>query len=120
MFAQITRIAITLMTLLVWVCPSHAAGPELGFAVRVEGAGFFLNPVITKIFVTQVKKASLAEAAGMKAGDRIIKIEGQTVEGRRARELQPLLNSKPGETRIITLQHGDGTAFDARFTNPQK
>lgn len=114
-----TRIAVSFALVLVFACPSDAASPKLGFAVSVEGEGFFLNPLVTKILVTEVKKASLAEAAGMRAGDKIIRIEGQSVIGRRARELQPLMNFKPGETRTLRLQHADGTEFDARFTNPK-
>jgi C-terminal processing protease CtpA/Prc len=120
MLARIaTRIAVSFMLVLVFACPSYAANPKLGFAVSVEGDGFFLNPVVTKILVTEVQKASLAEAAGMRAGDIIIKIQGQSVVGRRALELRPLMNFNPGETRILRLQHADGTEFDARFTNPK-
>jgi C-terminal processing protease CtpA/Prc len=120
MLARIaTWIAVSFTVVLVFASPSYAASPNLGFAVRVVGAGFFLNPLVTRVLVTEVKKASLAEAAGMRAGDKIIKIEGQSVVGRRARELQPLMNFKPGETRSLRLQHADGTEFDARFTNPK-
>ena len=119
MCAQIIRVAIFFTLALAFTCPSYAARPKLGFAVSVEGEGFFLNPVVAKILVTEVKKDSLAEAAGMKAGDKIIKIEGQSVVGRRAKELQPMMDFKPGETRTLRLQHADGTEFDARFTNPK-
>src|SRR5437016_2759393 len=114
-----TRIAVAFVLLLVFACSSYAAGPKLGFAVSVEGEGFFLNPVVTKILVTEVKKASLAEAAGMRTGDIIIKIQGQSVVGRRGWELRSLMNFNPGETRTLRLQHADGTEFDARFTNPK-
>ena len=114
-----TRIAISLVLLLVSVRPSHAASPKVGFAVSVEGEGFFLNPVVTKILVTEVKKASLAEAAGMRAGDIIIKIQGQNVIGKRARELRPLMDFNPGETRTLRLKHADGTEVDARITKPK-
>ena len=120
MFARIAmRIAVAFTLVIALVCPSYAAGPKLGFAVSVEGGGFFLNPVVTKILVTEVQKASLAEAVGMRAGDIIIKIQGQTVAGRRAWELRSWMNFNPGETRILRVQHPDGTEFDARFTNPK-
>ena len=114
-----TRLAVFFFLVLVFACPSYAAGPKLGFAVSVEGGGFFLNPVVTKILVTEVEKASLAEAAGMSAGDIIIKIQGQDVIGRRAWELRTLMDFKPGETRTLRLRHLDGREFDARFTNPK-
>jgi hypothetical protein len=107
--AQIAiRIAVAFVLLFVFVYPSRAAEPKLGFAVRVEGEGFFLNPLITKILVTEVSKGSLAEAAGMRAGDQILQLEGQSVAGRRAWELQPLMKLNPGETRTLRLKHTDG------------
>ncbi|MEY2479169.1 MAG: hypothetical protein QOI04_96 [Verrucomicrobiota bacterium] len=112
-------ILVSSLLVLVLACPSYAANPKLGFAVSVEGEGFFLNPVVTKILVTEVKKASLAEAAGVRAGDIIIKIEGKAVVGRRALELRPLMNFNPGETRTLRLRHADGTEFEARFASPK-
>lgn len=107
------------MLVLVFACLSYAGSPKLGLAVSVEGEGFFLNPLVTKILVTEVRKSSLAEGAGIRAGDIIIKIDGQNVIGRRARELRPLMNFNPGETRTLRLHHVDGTEFDARLTNPK-
>ena len=120
MFTQIsTPIALASILLLAIVDPVHAAEPKLGFAVRLEGEGFFLNPLVTRLLVTAVTKGSLAEAAGMRAGDQILQIEGQSVTGRRARELQPLMKLNPGESRTLRLKHTDGTEFDARITQPK-
>src|SRR6266850_1873339 len=115
--AQIAiRIAAVFVLLFVFVHPGRAADQKLGFAVNVEGEGFFLNPVVTKILVTEVTKGSLAEAAGMRAGDQILQLEGQSVAGRRARELQPLMKLNPGETRTLRLKHADGTEVNVRIT----
>jgi C-terminal processing protease CtpA/Prc len=114
-----TRIAVAFMLLLAFAHSSHAAEPKLGFAIQMEGEGFFLNPVVRKLLVAEVTKGSLAEAAGMKAGDQIIQIEGQNVAGRRAREFQPLMKLNPGETRTLRLKHADGTEVDARITKPK-
>ena len=120
MLAQIaTRIAVAFMLLLVFASPSHAAEQKLGFAVDVEGEGFFLNPMVKKILVTEVVKGSLAEAAGIRAGDQIIQIEGQSVAGRRAWELRPFMKLNPGGTRTLRLKHADGTEVDARITKPK-
>ena len=101
---------------------AHSAGAEqkLGFVTQVEGEGFFLNPIVTKILVTEVTKGSLAEAAGMKAGDQIIQIEGQSIAGKRATELRPFMKLNPGETRKLRLRHTDGTEADARITKPKE
>ena len=114
-----TRIGVAFILLLVFVHPSHAAERKLGFAVGLVGEGFFLNPLVKKILVTEVIKGSLAEASGMRAGDQIIQIDGQSVAGRRARELQPFMKLNPGETRTLRLKHADGTEVDARITMPK-
>jgi C-terminal processing protease CtpA/Prc len=118
--AQISmRIAVAFILLLAFVHSSHGEDAKLGFAIRMEGEGFFLNPIVTKILVTDVKKGSLAEAAGMRSGDQILQIEGQSVAGRRARELQPFMKLNPGETRTLRLKHVDGTEVEARITKPK-
>lgn len=114
-----TRIAIIFMGLLAFAPLSEAAEAKLGFSIRLEGEGFFLNPLVRKLFVEQVTKGSLAEAAGLKAGDEIIKVEGQDVVGRRARELQAFMKLNPGETRALRLKHADGTEVEARITKPK-
>ena len=120
MTTQITkRIAVAVMLLLVFAPPSQAAERKLGFAVDLEGEGFFLNPLVKKLLVTEVLKGSLAEGAGMKVGDQIIQIEGQNVAGRRALELRPYLKLNPGETRTLRLKRADGTEVDVRITMPK-
>lgn len=114
-----TRIAVVFLLLLVFARPSRAADQKLGFAVSVEGEGFFLNPVVTKILVTEVTKGSLAEAAGMRAGDQILQLEGQNAAGKRAWELQPFMKLNPGETRRLRLKHADGTEANVRITKPK-
>jgi C-terminal processing protease CtpA/Prc len=118
-FPIVTRIAVAFMLLFASAPSSHAAEPRLGFAIRMEGEGFFLNPLVKKLLVEEVTKGSLAETAGMRAGDQIIQIEGQNVAGRRARELQPLMKLNPGETRTLRLKRADGTEVDARITKPK-
>jgi len=113
------RFAVAFLLLLVFVDPTQAGEVKLGFAVQMEGEGFFLNPLVKKLLVTEVTKNSLAEAAGMRAGDQIIQIEGKSVVGRRARELQPWMKLNPGETRTLRLRHADGTEVDARITKPK-
>jgi C-terminal processing protease CtpA/Prc len=114
-----SRTAISFALLLVFAQLSQAADQKLGFVTQVEGEGFFLNPVVKKILVTEVVKGSLAEAAGVRAGDQIIQIEKQNVAGRRAMELVPYMKLKPGETRTLRLKHADGTEADARITKPK-
>jgi C-terminal processing protease CtpA/Prc len=116
--AQIApRIALAFMLLLVCAQISLAAG--LGFEVSVEGEGFFLNPVVKKLLVSEVTRGSIAEAAGMKSGDEIMRVDGQSIAGKRMLELRPLMKLNPGETRTLRLKHTDGTEVDARITKPK-
>lgn len=105
--------------MLALVSTGRADGPKLGFAISVEGDGFILNPLVTKITVASVEKASLAEGAGVVAGDEIIQIEGQPVIGRRAKELQKYLVFGAGETRTLRVKHVNGEQVDARLTKPK-
>ena len=114
------RIGVAFALLLVFAQTSQAAEQRLGFVTQVEGEGFFLNPLVKRILITEVTKGSLAEAAGLRAGDEIIQIEGQRVAGKRAWELQPFMKLNPGETRTLRLKHADGTEIDARITKPRK
>ena len=113
------RIAVAFILLLVFASPSHAADQKIGFVTQLEGEGFFLNPVVNKILVTEVTKGSLADAAGMRAGDQIVQIEGQVVAGKRALVLQGFMKLNPGETRTLRLKHADGIEVDARITKPK-
>ena len=97
---------------------SYAVEVKVGIVIAVEGEGFFLNPVVRKIWVKEVVKSSLAEAAGMVAGDEIIQIEGQPVVGKRALDLKPYMKFGAGETRTLRLRHENGNPFDAKITKP--
>jgi C-terminal processing protease CtpA/Prc len=116
---HVTRAALAFLLLLVFAHPCRAAEQKLGFFVDVEGEGFFLNPIVTKIHVSEVTKGSLAETAGVKAGDLIIKVDGQTIAGKRALELRSFMKLNPGETRTFRLKRADGTEFDAKITKPK-
>jgi C-terminal processing protease CtpA/Prc len=114
-----TAIPWAMVFLLVLAPVASGAEQRLGFVTQVEGEGFFLNPIVTKILVTEVTKGSLAEAAGIKVGDQIVQVEGQNVIGKRATELRPFLKFNPGETRKFRLRHADGPEVDARITKPK-
>ena len=113
------QIAIAFALLFLFAPLSGAAEQKLGFVTEVYGEGFFLNPLVTKILVTEVSKGSLAEAAGMRTGDLIVQIEGQTIAGRRAFELQRFMKLNAGETRSLRVRHSDGTEADVRITKPK-
>jgi C-terminal processing protease CtpA/Prc len=112
-------LAVVVTLLVVGAASTQAAEQKLGFSVNVEGEGFFLNPVVTKIVVDEVVKGSLAEAAGIRKGDQIVKIDGEDVVGKRALGLQKFMTLGLGETRTFRIKHADGTEADARITKPK-
>ena len=120
MHAKIVKpIVISLLLFGAFAHASDAAEQKLGFAVDVEGEGFFLNPIVRKLKVTEVTKGSIAEAAGVRTGDQIIEIDGQKIDGMRALALRPFMKLNPGETRTLRLKHADGSEADARITKPK-
>jgi C-terminal processing protease CtpA/Prc len=118
-----TRLTLKVLLLSVTVLGSsgsQAVEAKVGIAITVEGEGFFLNPIVSKIRVKEVEKPSLAEAAGIVAGDEIIQIDGQPVAGKRALDLKAYMKFNPGETRTLRLKHENGDQFDARITKPKE
>jgi C-terminal processing protease CtpA/Prc len=113
------RFALAFALFVAFAASGHAAEAKLGFAVKLEGEGFFLNPIVSKIIVDEVTKGSIADAAGMRVGDLILQVNGQVVAGKRALDLRPLMKMNPGETRTLRLKHTDGTEVDARITKPR-
>ncbi len=98
---------------------AHAADGKIGITVEVDTDGPFWNPVVNRLKVKAVDKASLAEAAGIVAGDEIVQIEGKVVAGRLAQDLKESMKFSPGETRTLRLKHTNGDQFDARITKPK-
>jgi len=62
----------------------------LGFAIDVDGEGFFLNPTLKTVTIKSVVPGRPAATAGIKPGDQIVEVEGRQVTGTKARDLQPL------------------------------
>lgn len=117
--SNVKSIVVVLSLLLAAFSAANGAEPKLGFTIRLESEGFILNPIVKKLTVAEVKKGSIAEAAGMKADDEIVAVEGQRVAGRRARELQPLMKLEAGQTRTLRVKHAAGAETDVRLTKPK-
>jgi C-terminal processing protease CtpA/Prc len=120
---MLSRIALKLLlvtSILGGSCSSHAGKPTVGLAVSVEGEGFFLNPVVTRVLVAKVHRNSLAEEAGIAAGNEITHVGDQAIKGRRARELQPLMQFNAGETRVLRLKRINGEQYSATLTKSKE
>ena len=65
--------------------------------VNVDGSGFFLNPTIKSATIQKVVPASPAAQRNLAVGDEIIAIEDRVVAGKKAKELEPLMQKAVGE-----------------------
>jgi C-terminal processing protease CtpA/Prc len=82
-----------------------------GFAIDVDGEGFFLNPTLKTVTIKSVAPGRPAATAGMKPGDQIVEVEGRPVLGAKARDLQPLMKKNVGETLALRLRKPSGDLY---------
>ncbi|OYT86634.1 MAG: hypothetical protein CFE46_14255 [Burkholderiales bacterium PBB6] len=94
------------------------AKPGIGMALKVETEGL-LGLTVAKVVVSEVKPGSQAEAAGVLAGDQIVRVEGQQVPGGNALSLRPHMNFVPGEPKKIVFRHPSGTEFEVTLVKPK-
>ena len=97
-----------------------AAKGSLGFGTEATFSGFF-NPVLKRVKVTTVIPESPAAAAGMKAGDYILEVNGRVINGAPAREMSKQLKDvQVGERLRLKLKRGDVLLDVIIVAGPQK
>jgi C-terminal processing protease CtpA/Prc len=82
-----------------------------GFAIDVDGEGFFLNPTLKTVTIKSVVPGRPAATAGIKPGDQIVEVEGRPVLGAKASELQPRMKKNVGETLSLRLRKPSGDLY---------
>jgi C-terminal processing protease CtpA/Prc len=82
-----------------------------GFAIDIDGEGFFLNPTLKTVTIKSVVSGRPAATAGIKSGDQVVEVEGKQVSGAKARELQPLMKKNAGETLALRLRKPSGEFY---------
>jgi regulator of sigma E protease len=80
-----------------------------GFAMSVDGEGFFLNPTIKSVKIDKVFPKSPAEGAGMAPGELIVEIEGHPVSGTKADVLKPYMERDAGQATHFVVKKPDGS-----------
>ncbi len=113
------RKAIVITGFLLVLVPIHkvCAQPsekKIGFGIQVSTDGF-LSSTIAKVAVTQVSPDSQALAAGVSAGDELVKIQDVTVPGNSAITLKEQMNFVPGIPKKITFKRSNGTEYEVIF-----
>lgn len=91
-----------------------------GFAVRVETAGFPLNPTVRSVLIGKVAPNSPASAQHIEVGDEIMEAEGHAVPGGRALQLRPLLMRQVGDVLHLRLKRANGELYPAVLTGIAK
>jgi len=81
-----------------------------GFALNAQTSGFF-SPTITSLTIDKVLPGTPAERAGIRAGDRIVEVEGKPVDGSKALDLKASATRQVGQALHLTLRHADGQVF---------
>ena len=113
-------LAVSLALVLVHSESTRAADhtpPRVGeFSVEVYTDAFFLNPNVARIVVREVFPNSQASEAGIAPGDEIIQVEQLVVPGTKARDLEPLMEFKPGVPKRLVLRRSNGSQYEVTFT----
>jgi C-terminal processing protease CtpA/Prc len=87
-----------------------------GMSLKVDAGGFLLSPTINSATILEVAPHSPAEAAGLRAGDAILEIEGLTVAGGKANELRAALAKSVGQLLRLRLRRPGGETYSAVLT----
>ena len=66
-----------------------------------------IDPQTKQFLVLSALPDSPAFAAGIRGGDRIIKIDGQSTQGRSLKEAVERIRGKPGTSVTLTVQHAE-------------
>lgn len=106
--ASLRRVCIALVVaLVVAASPAAAAKGKLGFQAKITISGFFHRTLKT-VTVLAIAPDSPASAAGLAPGDRILKVNGEPIEGVPARKMSALVNdAKPGQHLKFAVMRGD-------------
>ncbi len=96
--------------------PASSLG-EFNLLTRGEygGIGAVIQQQGNYVIVTEPYQGFPAQKAGMRAGDKIIEIDGKSAKGMSASDVSNLLKGNPGTKIDITVQHYGDTA-DSKLT----
>ena len=94
---------------------SKEKAKPIGFSLQVSGDGFF-NPTVNKAVVKAIIPGTPAEAAGIKVGDELVKVEGVVVPGNSGSVLKPRMEFVPGKPKKMVFKRPDGTEYEVTLT----
>ena len=92
-------------------CHAEEDSGALGFSIEVDGEGFFLNPTLRSVTIVAVASPSPAASAGIAPKDQIVEAEGHAIVGAKARDLEPLIKRKVGQSVHLKLKRPSGEEY---------
>lgn len=91
---------------------ANAGQPRsIGLTFSGDRAGFFLDPVMTRVYISQVVSGSLGAIAGFQPKDEVLEIERIRVSGMRARALMDYWNTVSGRKVIHFVVSRNGASL---------
>lgn len=79
-----------------------------------EGIGVSMNKEKGEMILTEVKKGSPAERAGLRIGDKVLKIDGMSLEGATIRHIILYIRQKEDPAITLTIEHQNGQIEDIK------
>jgi predicted metalloprotease with PDZ domain len=118
--ARLTRRALPALAaavLLALGAQAVAAGKgRYGFAVDVQTSGF-MGSTLESIAIARVSPGSAAAAAGLRAGEAVLSVQGRPVRGTPTRELAARLKSaRVGDRLHLTVRQADAAVTERVLT----
>ncbi len=86
---------------------------------RYEGIGAELDVRDDQLIIVAPLEGSPAEAMGVRAGDKILEIEGESTEGITVYEAVTKIRGATGTVSTLTLQRGDEEPFEVKITRAE-
>lgn len=106
---------------LVLAALAHAAETgSFGVGILVRGSGFFLNPVIKSVTITELEQDMPAARAGVTVGDSLLEVDGRTVPGARASDIRPLLERPVGVSTLFKLRRASGEEYSVSLVSASR
>lgn len=94
--------------------PEEAAAFYQNIHASFEGIGATMDEIDGRIVIVAPLKSSPAEAAGVRPGDQVIKVGGQSLEGKSTNDAVLLIRGKKGTTVELTILR-DGREIELKI-----
>jgi carboxyl-terminal processing protease len=103
-----------------YLSPDAAREERQALDGKFEGIGAYIDVRDEQPLIVQPIEGSPAERAGLRAGDLILKVNGQDVHGITVDELRTRVRGPKGTSVTLTIQHADSqTPIDVNVTREE-